>query len=79
MITCVVDYEIHHGYVLPAEGVGDRARALFSFPGLAGHERCRARFGVDPDFVAADPIRDESGCVRRYDRTFMRSLLPSRP
>jgi hypothetical protein len=35
-------------------------------------------FGVDPDFIAADRIRDESGCVIRYDRTFMRPLLPRR-
>jgi hypothetical protein len=26
--------------------------------------------------VAADRIRDESGCVLRYERTFMRPLLP---
>jgi len=36
----------------------------------------RALFGADPDFVAADRIRDESGCVLRYERTFMRPLLP---
>jgi hypothetical protein len=67
----------HHGYFLPAEGASDAALALFSFPGLAEYERYRARFGVDPDFVAADRIRDESGCVVRYDRTFMRPLLPT--
>lgn len=33
-------------------------------------------FGSDPDFVAADRIRDESGCVLRHARTFMRRLLP---
>jgi hypothetical protein len=26
--------------------------------------------------VEADRIRDESGCVLRYERTFMRPLLP---
>jgi hypothetical protein len=26
--------------------------------------------------VAADRIRDESGCILRYERTFMRPLLP---
>ena len=36
----------------------------------------RDRFGVDPDFIAADRIRDESGCVIRYERTFLRPLLP---
>jgi hypothetical protein len=26
--------------------------------------------------MEADRIRDESGCVRRYERSFMRPLLP---
>jgi len=68
----------HHGYFLPSEGASDAALALFSFPSLAVYEEYRARFGVDPDFIAADRIRDESGCVIRYDRTFMRPLLPRR-
>jgi hypothetical protein len=38
-------------------------------------ERYRELFGVDADFVAADRIRDESGCVLRYERTFMRPVL----
>ena len=62
----------HHGYFLPAEGASDKALALFSFPSLAAYEEYRARFSVDPDFVAADRIRDESHCVLRYERTFMR-------
>lgn len=66
---------IHHGYFLPGEGASDQALALFSFPSLADYEQYRARFGVDPQFIAADRIRDESGCVLRYERTFMRPLL----
>ncbi len=69
----------HHGYFLPAEGASDRALALFSFPSLADYEQYRALFGTDPEFVEADRIRDETGCVLRYDRTFMRPLLPSPP
>lgn len=69
----------HHGYFLPAEGASDRALALFSFPSLAEYERYRTLFGVDPEFVAADRIRDTSGCVLRYERTFMRPLLPTDP
>jgi NIPSNAP protein len=65
----------HHGYFLPSEGASDIALALFSFPSFADYERYRSRFGDDPEFVAADRIRDESGCVRRYERTFMRPLL----
>jgi hypothetical protein len=68
----------HHGYFLPAEGASDKALALFSFPSLAEYERYRGLFGVDPDFVAADRIRNDSGCVLRYERTFMRPLLPER-
>ncbi|WP_157121717.1 NIPSNAP family protein [Nocardia violaceofusca] len=67
----------HHGYFLPGEGASDKALALFSFPSLAAHEQYRTRFGVDPDFVEADRIRDDSGCVLRYERTFMRPLLPA--
>ena len=65
----------HHGYFLPGEGASDTALALFSSESLAAHERNRTLFGVDPEFVAADRIRDESGCVLRYDRTFTRPLL----
>ena len=64
----------HHGYYLPSEGSSDRALCLFSFPSFATYEVYRARFGVDPEFVEVDRIRDESGCVIRYDRTFMRPL-----
>nr|WP_225954820.1 NIPSNAP family protein [Kibdelosporangium phytohabitans] len=67
---------IHHGYFLPAEGASDKAFALFSFPSLAAYEDYRRLFGVDADFIQADRIRDESGCVLRYERTFMRPLLP---
>ena len=52
------------------------AFALFSFPSLAEYEQYRTLFGKDPEFIAADRIRDESGCVLRYDRSFMRPLLP---
>jgi hypothetical protein len=66
-------------YFLPAEGASDKALALFSFPSLAAYEQYRALFGSDPDFIEADRIRDQSGCVLRYERTFMRPLLPGHP
>jgi hypothetical protein len=65
----------HHGYFLPSEGASDRALALFSFPSLAEYEKYRSNFGRNEEFVAADRIREESGCVIRYDRSFMRPLL----
>ncbi|HYJ68618.1 MAG TPA: NIPSNAP family protein [Nocardioidaceae bacterium] len=64
----------HHGYFLPSEGASDQALALFSFPSLAAYEEFRQGFGVDPEYIAADRIRDESGCVIRYERTFMRPV-----
>jgi hypothetical protein len=42
-------------------------------------EQYRALFGTDPDFIQADRIRDQSGCVLRHERTFMRPLLPGHP
>jgi hypothetical protein len=69
----------HHGYFLPSEGASDKALALFSFPSLAAYEQYRTLFGQHPDFVEADRIRDDSGCVLRYERSFMRPLLPKPP
>jgi hypothetical protein len=65
----------HHGYFLPSEGASDVAYALFTFPSLAEYERYREGFGSDPDFVAADRLRERSGCVRRYERSFLRPVL----
>lgn len=67
----------HHGYFLPSEGASDLAIALFSFDSFAAYEQYRTLFGRDPEFIQADAFRDASGCVVRYDRTFMRPLLPS--
>lgn len=64
-----------HGYFMPSEGASDGALALFSFPSMAAYEQYRQRFDVDPAFIAADCIRDESGCVLRYERSFMRPFL----
>ena len=65
----------HHGYFLLGEGASDRAPALFSLPSLAAYETYRSRFAVDPEFVAADKIRDGSGLRPRYERTFKRPVL----
>ena len=66
----------HHRYFLVAEGASDRTLAPFSLPSLAAYEDHRALSWVHPDFIAADQIRATTGCVSRYDRSFMRSLLP---
>ena len=64
LVTCHLRYEIDPAQI---EAFERFARA---------YEQYRARFGVDPEFVAADRIRDESGCVRRHERSFLRPLLP---
>src|SRR5262245_7076547 len=64
----------HHGYFLHSGGTSVRALALFGFTNVAGYERYRSRCRVDQEFIDADRIRDESGCVLRYDRSFMRPL-----
>lgn len=69
---------VHHGYFMPSEGASDKAMALFTFESLTAYERYRSHFGVDADFVAADALRVESGCVLRWERTLMRPHLPSR-
>jgi hypothetical protein len=65
----------HHGYFLPSEGASDIAYALFTFPSLAAYEQYRQDFGRDPDFIAADLIRERSGCVLRHERSFLRPVL----
>jgi hypothetical protein len=65
----------HHGYFLPSEGASDKALALFSFDSLTAYEQYRTNFGVDADFIAADRLRTDTGCVLRWDRTIMRPLL----
>ena len=51
------------------------ALPFFSFPSMAAHQQYRQRVEVDPAVIAADCIRDESGCVLRYERSFMRPFL----
>jgi hypothetical protein len=65
----------HHGYYVATEGAADTALALFSFPSAAHYDRYRARFGVDPEFNAAEALRDDTGCVVRYERTVLRPLV----
>ncbi|ANM31236.1 NIPSNAP family containing protein [Acidobacteria bacterium Mor1] len=65
----------HHGYFLPGEGANDEAVALFSFPTLADYERYRRDSLQDPECVDAYRLAEETGCIRRYDRSFLRPLL----
>jgi hypothetical protein len=63
----------HTSFGLPQTRSRERAEQE---PMMTFHIRYRERFGIDPEFIEADRIRDESGCVRRYERAFLRPLLP---
>lgn len=67
----------HHGYFLPSEGASDVALAIFSFPSLAAYAQYRSDAAADPDVARAVAFAAETGCFRRYDRTFFRPVLPS--
>ncbi|MES1946182.1 NIPSNAP family containing protein [Salinisphaera sp. C84B14] len=65
----------HHGYFLPHEGANDIAVALFSFASLADYETYRERAASDADCQAAFAYARQTGCIRRYERSFMRPVF----
>ena len=65
----------HHGYFLPHESANDLALALFSFESLAAYEAYRVKMWDDVDCKAAYRIAEETQCIRRYDRQFLRLVL----
>lgn len=64
----------HHGYFLPSESDSDIAYALFSFDSLAHYERYRTDSFTDPACQEAFELARSSGCIRRYERRFLRPL-----
>lgn len=68
---------IHHGYFLPHESQSDLAVALFSFPSLAEYENYRLNALSDPDCQAAYAYAQETRCILRYERQFLRPLSDS--
>lgn len=64
----------HHGYFLPHEGANDIALALFSFPSLADYEIYRSRMATDAECQAAFAYAEETRCLIRYERSFMRPV-----
>ena len=64
----------HHGYFLPHESANDVAIALFSFASLADYETYRVNCANDNDCKAAYQFGKSSGCIRRYDRQFLKPL-----
>ena len=65
----------HHGYFLPGEGASDIAYALFSFPSLTKYEEYRIAASIDVECKSAIEFAKKSGCIIRFDRTFMRPVL----
>lgn len=65
----------HHGYFLPHESSNDLAVAIFSFPSLSAYEQYRKDSFNDPDCLAAFDYAKQTGCIRRYDRQFLRPVL----
>ena len=64
----------HHGYFLPHESANDLAVALFSFPSLAAYEEYRTASKKDPKCLEAFDYAARTGCIKRYDRQFLRPL-----
>ncbi|EKF60397.1 NIPSNAP family containing protein [Agrobacterium albertimagni AOL15] len=65
----------HHGYFLPHEGANDIALALFSFPSLAAYEAYREAIAADAECQAAFAYAEETRCILRYERSFMRPMF----
>jgi hypothetical protein len=65
----------HHGYFLPHEGANDIALALFSFPSLAAYEAYREAMAADAECQAAFAYAEETRCILRYERSFMRPIF----
>lgn len=64
----------HHGYYLPHEGPNDLAVCLFSYPSLAAYEAYRAQSMEDEACRQAIAFAEETDCIRRYDRHFLRPV-----
>lgn len=64
----------HHGYWLPHESPSDLAVCLFSFPSLADYEQYRIKSMKDADCLKAFAYAEETDCIRRYDRHFLRPV-----
>lgn len=65
----------HHGYFLPSEGANDIALALFTFPSFAAYEKYRQDSFKDADCQAAFDYANQTQCIRRYERSFLRPLF----
>ena len=65
----------HHGYFLPKESANDLAVAMFSFQNLAAYEQYRISSESDEECRAAFRYAEETGCIIRYERQFLRPVF----
>ena len=80
----------HHGYFLPgegpagaafsfpgvgAEGLGNVAVALFSFPSIEAYEAYRRQAAEDEECQAATAYYQATKCFLSYERSFMRPVF----
>ena len=66
----------HHGYFLPYESANDLALTLFSFTSLAAYESYRTASLDHPGCQAAYEYARSTGCIKRYDRQFLKPIFP---
>lgn len=65
----------HHGYLLPSEGASDIAYASFSFDSMSAYEAYRTASAEDEDCKAAIAFAQQTQCIRRYERSFLRPVF----
>ena len=66
---------IHNGLFLPGEGASDIAYWLFSFESLASYENYRTRIRELPEARRLWKHAEDTRCIRRFERTFLRPVL----
>jgi len=65
----------HHGYLLPSESASDIALALFTFPSMSAYQVYCQKAADDPECKAAIACARETGCIRRWQRSFFRPVF----
>ena len=63
-------------WVIKHQRSSDIAYATFNFPGLAEYETYRQRSFQDAECLALFAMAKDTGCVKRYERTFLDYLNP---
>lgn len=66
---------IHHGYLLPYEGVNNIGYASFSFSSLSNYEIYRTKINDSPECLAALDYAKETQCILSYERSFFKPVF----